>query len=52
VLSFCDRELVGATLIRIGRDSVLDGFWSRTLRIVERPGGPYLRGDPPLGSGG
>ena len=52
VLSFCDRELAGATLIRIGRDSVLDGFWSRTLRIVERPGGPYLRGDPPLGSGG
>ena len=46
VLSFCDRELVGVALIRIGRDSVLDGFWSRTLHIVERPGGPYLRADP------
>jgi vitamin B12/bleomycin/antimicrobial peptide transport system ATP-binding/permease protein len=47
VLSFCDSELVGVTLIRVGRDSVLDGFWDRTLYIIERPGGPYLRSDLP-----
>jgi putative ATP-binding cassette transporter len=40
VLSFCERELVGVTLIRLGRDSVLNGFWSRTLHTIERPGGP------------
>ena len=40
VLSLSDREMVGATLIRLGRDPVLDGFWSRTLHIIERPGGP------------
>jgi putative ATP-binding cassette transporter len=43
VLSLSERELVGATLIRLGRDPVLDGFWNRTLNIVERPGGPCLR---------
>jgi putative ATP-binding cassette transporter len=42
VLSFCDRELVGMTLIRLSRDTVLDGFWNRTLHIVERPDGPCL----------
>ena len=46
-----DREMVGATLIRLGRDPVLDGFWSRTLHIIERPGGPSLRSDPPSGAG-
>jgi putative ATP-binding cassette transporter len=48
VLSFCDRELVGVAVIRIGRDAVLDGFWTRTLHIVEHRGGPYLRSDRPL----
>ena len=47
VLSLSDREMVGATLIRLGRDPVLDGFWSRTLHIIERPGGPSLRSDRP-----
>jgi ABC-type uncharacterized transport system fused permease/ATPase subunit len=47
VLSFCDRELVGMTLIRIGREAVLNGFWSRTLHTIERPGGPSLRSDLP-----
>jgi vitamin B12/bleomycin/antimicrobial peptide transport system ATP-binding/permease protein len=51
VLSFCDRELIGVTLIRLGRDSVLDGFWSRTLHIIERRGGPLLRSDLPPDSG-
>ena len=51
VLSFCDRELVGMTLIRLGHDPVLDGFWSRTLHIIERPGGPRLRSNPPPGAG-
>jgi putative ATP-binding cassette transporter len=47
MLSFCDSELVGVTLIRVGRDSVQDGFWDRTLHIIERPGGPNLRSDLP-----
>jgi vitamin B12/bleomycin/antimicrobial peptide transport system ATP-binding/permease protein len=51
VLSYCDRELVGVALIRIGRDSVLDGFWDRTLHIIERPGGPDLRATPQPGGG-
>jgi vitamin B12/bleomycin/antimicrobial peptide transport system ATP-binding/permease protein len=51
VLSFCDQELVGVTLIRLGRDSVLDGFWSQTLHTIERPGGPQLRADPPARTG-
>jgi hypothetical protein len=51
VLSLSDREMVGATLIRLGRDPVLDGFWNRTLHIIERPGGPYLSADPPPGAG-
>jgi vitamin B12/bleomycin/antimicrobial peptide transport system ATP-binding/permease protein len=46
VLSVCERELAGATLIRLGRDPVLDGFWNRTLHIIERPGGPRLRSRP------
>ncbi len=45
VLSLCDRELIGVTLIRLGRDSVLDGFWNRTLHMIERPGGPHLRAE-------
>jgi putative ATP-binding cassette transporter len=52
VLSLSDREMVGATLIRLGRDPVLDGFWNRTLHIIERPGGPYLRSDLPSGASG
>ena len=51
VLSFCDHELVGATLIRLGRDSVLNGFWSQTLHTIERPGGPQLRAGPPAPTG-
>jgi putative ATP-binding cassette transporter len=51
VLSLSDREMVGVTLIRLGHDPVLDGFWSRTLHIIERPGGPSLRSDPPSGAG-
>ena len=47
VLSLADRELLGVTLIRLGRDPVLDGFWNRTLHIVERPTGPCLRSDMP-----
>jgi putative ATP-binding cassette transporter len=45
VLSFKDRELAEATLIRVGRESVLDGFWDRTLRIVGRATGPRLHSD-------
>jgi putative ATP-binding cassette transporter len=51
VLSYCDRELVGVALIRIGREPVLDGFWSRTLHTIERPGGPKLRSDLPPRAG-
>ena len=47
VLSFCDHELRGVTLIRLGRDAVLEGFWSRTLRTVERQEGPNLRSEAP-----
>jgi putative ATP-binding cassette transporter len=42
VLSLAHRELEGAALVRLGRDPVLDGFWDRTINIVERPGGPRL----------
>ena len=42
VLSLSHRELGGVTLVRLGRDPVLDGFWDRTLHIVEHPGGPCL----------
>ena len=51
VLSYCDRELVGVALIRIGREPVLNGFWSRTLHTIEHPGGPKLRSDLPPGAG-
>jgi vitamin B12/bleomycin/antimicrobial peptide transport system ATP-binding/permease protein len=51
VLSFSDRELLGATLIRLGRESVLNGFWERTLHTIERPGGPCLGTDLPPGAG-
>ncbi len=51
VLSLQDQELVGATLIRLGRDPVLDGFWNQTLHIVERPDGPCLSSDLPPGAG-
>jgi vitamin B12/bleomycin/antimicrobial peptide transport system ATP-binding/permease protein len=47
VLSLCERELARATLIRFGRDPVLDGFWTRTLHIIERAGGPCLPASPP-----
>ena len=52
VLSVRDRELLKATLIRLGRNSVLDDFWDRTLHIIERPGGPYLRTEPLPRAGG
>jgi putative ATP-binding cassette transporter len=52
VLSLRDRELLKATLIRLGRNSVLDDFWDRTLHIIERPGGPYLRTEPLPRAGG
>jgi vitamin B12/bleomycin/antimicrobial peptide transport system ATP-binding/permease protein len=42
ILSIQDRELVGLTLIRLGRDPVADGFWTRTLHIIEDPDGPCL----------
>ncbi len=45
-LAFIERELAGVALIRLGRDSVLETFWDRTLHIVERPGGPRLRAAP------
>jgi putative ATP-binding cassette transporter len=51
VLSFCDEDLLGVTLIRLGRDSVLNGFWDRTLHTIERPGGPCLGTDLPPGAG-
>jgi putative ATP-binding cassette transporter len=47
VLSLSERELAGATVVRLGRDPVLDGFWTRTLHLVERPGGPCLRSGVP-----
>ena len=43
VFSLAHDRLERVTLIRLGRDPVLDGFWDRTLNIVERPGGPCLR---------
>ena len=43
VMSVARDRLAGVTLIRLGRDPVLDGFWDCTLNIVERPGGPCLR---------
>ena len=43
LLSICDRELAKATLILLGREPVLDGFWTRTLHIIEHPDGPCLR---------
>jgi putative ATP-binding cassette transporter len=46
VISLKDRELADSTLIRLGRDSVLDEAWDRTLHIVERPAGPKLRAEP------
>lgn len=46
VLSLKDRELAGTTLIRIGRNAVLDGAWDRTLHIGEHPAGPRLRAEP------
>jgi hypothetical protein len=33
------------TLIRLGRESGLNGFWGRTLHTIERAGGPKLRSD-------
>jgi putative ATP-binding cassette transporter len=51
VLSYCARELTGIALIRIGREPVLNGFWSRTLHTIEHPGGPRLRFDLPLRAG-
>ncbi len=46
VLSLKERELADATLIRLGRDAVLDGAWDRTLHIFEKPAGPRLQTGP------
>jgi vitamin B12/bleomycin/antimicrobial peptide transport system ATP-binding/permease protein len=43
VLSIFKRELPQTTLIRLCRDPAPNGFWDRTLHIVEQPGGPCLR---------
>jgi vitamin B12/bleomycin/antimicrobial peptide transport system ATP-binding/permease protein len=43
VLSILKRELPQTTLIRLCRDPAPNGFWNRTLHIVEQPGGPCLR---------
>lgn len=43
VLSLARDKLQGVALIRLGRDPILDGFWDRTLNIVERPEGTRLR---------
>jgi vitamin B12/bleomycin/antimicrobial peptide transport system ATP-binding/permease protein len=43
VLSIFKRELPQTTLIRLCRDAAPNGFWNRTLHIVEQPGGPCLR---------
>lgn len=43
LLSLREGELAGTTLIRLGRDAVLDGAWDRTLHIVQLPVGPRLR---------
>jgi putative ATP-binding cassette transporter len=50
VLSFCDDDLLGVTLIRLGRESVLNGFWDRTLHTIEHPGGPCLGAELPPGA--
>ena len=48
VLSLLEHEQLGTTVIRIGRDSIImDGFWNQTLHIIECPGGPHLRANPP-----
>ena len=47
VLSIFERELAGATVLRFGRDPARDCSWDRTLRIVQRPGGPCLRSSVP-----
>ena len=40
VLSFCDLELTGVTLIRLGRDPVLNGFWNRRCTPSSVRAGP------------
>ena len=49
VLALRARAARGA-VIRLGRDPAQDGFWTRTLHIVERPDGPCLRAGPSLRS--
>ena len=46
VLSLAHEELHGVTLLRLGRDPVLDGFWEQTLHIVGRPEGRCLNLEP------
>jgi vitamin B12/bleomycin/antimicrobial peptide transport system ATP-binding/permease protein len=50
VLSIFERELPEATVIRLGRDPAPNGFWTRTLHIIELPDGPCLRAgaQPPV----
>lgn len=51
VLSLAHRELHGATLIRLGRDPVLDGFWDRTLHIIAHRDGQCLNLERPHRAG-
>lgn len=46
VLSLAHQELHRVTLIRLGRDPVLDGFWDRTLHIIAHPDGRCLNLEP------
>lgn len=46
VLSMAYQELHGVTLIRLGRDPVLDGFWDRTLHIIAHQDGQCLNLEP------
>ncbi|HEX5078511.1 MAG TPA: ABC transporter ATP-binding protein/permease [Geminicoccaceae bacterium] len=42
VLSIFERELAGAAVIRFCRDPAKIGSWSRTVHLVQHPGGPCL----------
>jgi vitamin B12/bleomycin/antimicrobial peptide transport system ATP-binding/permease protein len=42
VFSIFERELAGATVIRFGREQTRVGTWTRTLHLIQRPGGPCL----------
>jgi vitamin B12/bleomycin/antimicrobial peptide transport system ATP-binding/permease protein len=46
VFSIFEQELVGAAVLRFGRDRAPDGIWSRILHIIQRPGEPCLPAAP------